>query len=475
MVEESDYIRPPTMTPEEEAEEERKAQKLNMLKKQPTFHNEAKGKLALDGLGLGDFTRNQEFGRAKLLKSLKENDHEWVHLLFFEAEKKNLKWMHYDYYGQLPWSIACSNGSTRCLKEMVKFSIIDKTGKTSAGQSPLFQAVNANKVDTVFWLLDRKDVEGKELFGLPKYDVNETTIDGRTPLWQAAFKGYGDIAKMLIKFGANTLKLSKPDKNAHLYAKKLAPDDICLLKPHLERVKVVSIGNGTDPHRINVGDEVDAKYKGSEKFYPARVTKVNGGGTYDVEFHDGAKEEELSKKAIHKAVVERVAEEGGAESSSEEEVEIEEEVEDGGVGADVDVDVDVGGEGNEPPNPPEGEVAAPPGAPGEEAKDENGELVVKKKTIKRIVRRKKHKKVKVRYVLSKVEHNTTTEFLKPVAWLGTLPSEAAKANGHDELAKELAAEEEKSRKGARKKFRAVQALAVGMFAGRDEHKYDGMV
>ena len=49
MVEESDYIRPPTMTPEEEAEEERKAQKLNMLKKQPTFHNEAKGKLGVGG------------------------------------------------------------------------------------------------------------------------------------------------------------------------------------------------------------------------------------------------------------------------------------------------------------------------------------------------------------------------------------------------------------------------------------------
>ena len=46
---------------------------------------------------------------------------------------------------------------------MVKFSSIDKTGKTSAGQSPLFQAVNANRYDTVQWLLERKDVEGKEV------------------------------------------------------------------------------------------------------------------------------------------------------------------------------------------------------------------------------------------------------------------------------------------------------------------------
>ncbi|GMH67521.1 hypothetical protein TL16_g04701 [Triparma laevis f. inornata] len=463
MVEESDYIRPPTLTPEEEAEEERKAVKLNRLKKQPTFQNEKKGQLALDGLGLGDFTRNREFGRAKLLKSLKENDHEWVHLLFFESEKKNLKWLHYDYYGQLPWSVACSNGSTRCLKEMVKFSGIDKIGKTSAGQSPLFQAVNGNKADTVFWLLDRKDVEGKELFSLPKYDINDVTIDGRTPLWQAAYKGFDHVAKMLIKFGANTLKLSKPDKNAHLYAKKLAADDICLLKPHLERVKVVSIGSGTDPHRINVGDEVDAKYKGSEKFYPARVTKVNDDHTYDVEFHDGAKEEGIDKKGVHKKVVEKVEEvvESDSEEEVEEEVEVEvEEVVGGG-----------GGDGDEPPNPPEEGGAAPPGALDEVP----GEVVMVKKKIKRMVKRKKHKKVKVRYMLSKLEVDTTTEFLKPVAWLGTLPSEAAKANNHDKLAKVLAEEEEKTRKGAKKKFRAVQALAVGMFAGRDEQKYEGMV
>ena len=118
-----DYIKPPTMTPEEEAAEEERLSKLNRLKKMPTFHNEAKGKLALEGLGLGDFTRNREFGRAKLLKSLKENDHEWVHLLFFEADKKDLGWMRDDYYGQLPWSIACSYGSTRCLKEMVKVRV----------------------------------------------------------------------------------------------------------------------------------------------------------------------------------------------------------------------------------------------------------------------------------------------------------------------------------------------------------------
>ena len=73
------------------------------------------------------------------------------------------------------------------------------------------------------------------------------------------------------------------------------------------------------------------------------------------------------------------------------------------------------------------------------------------------------------------EEETTTEFLQPTAWLGTLPSEAAKAHRHVETAKFLDEKEDAARKAARKKFRAVQALAIGVFAGRDKTKYEGMV
>ena len=48
--------------------------------------------------------------------------------------------------------------------------------------------MNANRLETILWLLERKDVEGKELVNLPKYDLNEETLDGRTALWQAAYK-----------------------------------------------------------------------------------------------------------------------------------------------------------------------------------------------------------------------------------------------------------------------------------------------
>ena len=102
----------------------------------------------------------------------------------------------------------------------------------------MFQTVNAQKYDTLKWLLERKDVEGNELTNLPKYDLNEATLDGRTPLWQAAYKGYTEIAKMLVKHGANVLKLSSPSRNVHFSVSKLKPDDICLLLPHMLRVKV---------------------------------------------------------------------------------------------------------------------------------------------------------------------------------------------------------------------------------------------
>jgi ankyrin repeat protein len=86
-------------------------------------------------------------------------------------------------------------GSTRCLKEMLKFRSVDKVGQTSAGQSPLFQAVNNNQLDAVKWLVERRDIEGKELTNLPVYDLEECTKDGRTPLWQAAYKGYRPIVE----------------------------------------------------------------------------------------------------------------------------------------------------------------------------------------------------------------------------------------------------------------------------------------
>ena len=36
-----------------------------------------------------------------------------------------------------------------------------------------------------------------------------------------------------------------------------------------------------------VGDKVDSKYKGSEKYYPGKIDMANRDGTYDVKFDNG--------------------------------------------------------------------------------------------------------------------------------------------------------------------------------------------
>ena len=131
--------------------------------------------------------------------------------------------------------------------------------------SPLFLAVNSNMIDTVEWLIARKDVEGKELAGLPKYDLEECTVDGRTPLWQAAFKGYREVCERLVAAGANILRLTNPANNMVMGRKQFKADDVAVLLPHMDRVKIVTIGGGRDLHRLLVGDEVEGKYRSGSK------------------------------------------------------------------------------------------------------------------------------------------------------------------------------------------------------------------
>ena len=49
---------------------------------------------------------------------------------------------------------------------------------------------------------------------------------------------------------------------------------------------------------VGVGDEVEAKWKGNNHFYPARVTRVQPNGTYDVDYHDGVTECGLRRNLV---------------------------------------------------------------------------------------------------------------------------------------------------------------------------------
>jgi len=433
----ANLTRPPTLTPEEEEELERKQREEDKLRRQPTFHNEHKGKLEIEGLALSDFIRNKDFGRAKLLNCLQTGDHEWVHLLFYEAEKKMLKWMHEPFYGQSPWHIACMHGQTRVLKAMLQFSSINKVSKTSAGQSPLFMAIDSNRLDTVKWLIERKDVEGHDLHGLPKYNLDETTLDGRTPLWQAANRNFKEICEYLISKGANVLKTSNPGLVEKVVnTRKVRVGDVVLLMPHKDRCKCISVEGSEDLHTIKVGDFVQAKYKGSDKYYPAHVTKVHDcvPHLYDLEFKDGAVEENISRTQFYREA-EKKDDEGEEEEVNRELI---------------------------------------PGVDFDDGSQEYQRVIREDaKTRKAVVRLLSETTHSWRHPSKEVE--VTCDKLKIMEWLGTLPSEAAKAQRHFALMEYLRKEEEKARKGARKKLKAVGKLAIGLTVGRDEKKYEGMV
>lgn len=274
----------------------------------------------------------------------------------------------------------------------------------------------------------------------------------------------------------------------------------------MERVKIVKVGDGEDIHTIRVGDTVDAKYNRGEKFYKATVVKVNSNHTYDLEYYDGAKEEGVEKKLMHKILPEDYVEPEAVEDSSEEEEEEEtkEEAKGGENAPPPPLQITDGGEegtkeGKVPPPAITVDGETPDLAPLQITDGKEGEEVVGEGAIvpagdvpagdipvgaivpaggeeqSQKKKKKKYKKVTIRFVHDLHEEETTTEHLQPTAWLGTLPSEAAKAHRHEEAAKYLLEMEDKARKAARKKFRAVQALAIGMFAGRDEKKYEGMV
>ena len=53
--------------------------------------------------------------------------------------------------------------------------------------------------------------------------------------------------------------------------------------------------------RIKEGDKVDADYRGKGKYYPGKISRDRGDGTYDVDYDDGEKETSVEEKLIRAA------------------------------------------------------------------------------------------------------------------------------------------------------------------------------
>ncbi|KAJ1458565.1 hypothetical protein M885DRAFT_90783 [Pelagophyceae sp. CCMP2097] len=50
--------------------------------------------------------------------------------------------------------------------------------------------------------------------------------------------------------------------------------------------------------RLNEGDKVEARYRGRSKFYPGKIVRDRGDGTFDIDYDDGEKESRIDEKLI---------------------------------------------------------------------------------------------------------------------------------------------------------------------------------
>jgi hypothetical protein len=55
---------------------------------------------------------------------------------------------------------------------------------------------------------------------------------------------------------------------------------------------------GKKNNRYSVGDAVEARWKGNEKYFPAKIARVCGNGKYDITYDDGDKEQNVSETFI---------------------------------------------------------------------------------------------------------------------------------------------------------------------------------
>ncbi|EGB02035.1 hypothetical protein AURANDRAFT_69257, partial [Aureococcus anophagefferens] len=59
-------------------------------------------------------------------------------------------------------------------------------------------------------------------------------------------------------------------------------------------------GGGGGGDKLREGDKVEARYRGREKYYPGRIERDRGDGTYDIYYDDGEKETRVEERLIRK-------------------------------------------------------------------------------------------------------------------------------------------------------------------------------
>merc|ERR1719281_1356292 len=59
-----------------------------------------------------------------------------------------------------------------------------------------------------------------------------------------------------------------------------------------------SISPRPSSEEFREGDKIEARYRGREKYYPGKISRDRGDGTYDIAYDDGEREMRVEAKLI---------------------------------------------------------------------------------------------------------------------------------------------------------------------------------
>ena len=57
-------------------------------------------------------------------------------------------------------------------------------------------------------------------------------------------------------------------------------------------------GGGGGGGKLREGDKVEARYRGKSRYYPGRISRDRGDGSYDIDYDDGEQETRVSEELI---------------------------------------------------------------------------------------------------------------------------------------------------------------------------------
>ena len=57
-------------------------------------------------------------------------------------------------------------------------------------------------------------------------------------------------------------------------------------------------GGGGGGGKLREGDKVEARYRGKSRYYPGRISRDRGDGSYDIDYDDGEKETRVAEELI---------------------------------------------------------------------------------------------------------------------------------------------------------------------------------